>query len=482
MRDTSGLRAGAYWKTITPPLGVELSGYGFYLNRKATEIQRPLSALALVLEQGEERVAIITADLLAVSAEMTAKTRAMVSKMTTIPEENVVVACSHTHSGPATVFIRGCGEVDSDYANLLPRYLASAVIEAEKQLEEVGVYVGKSHLEGLAQNRVDPHGAVDTEIQVVELLGHEGGNSHLLISFGCHPVHTLANDTAVSPDFMAGARDILERNYDSVHFLQGSCGDINPVNAHTNLSGQARSAQMLAGAALIAAGQATEVVNLSPLRCLRRTVELPLNIPSREALEAKRDENRRLAEERDPESPPGRYARFQVEATESLLGQLTGESDPWLEILRDAQEEVSKKTGREPRLNELATVMDLPPDAVMRLLQLQQVHGASGHLAPQTLSCELQAVRIGDIALLAHPTELFAEFGLELKANSPFPHTLIVGYANDFLGYVPNEADFARQGYAADTVPSMLDLFPFASNVGRVFTEASLQLLHALHT
>src|SRR5205823_9936924 len=106
---------------------------------------------------------------------------------------------------------------------------------------------------------------------------------------------------------------------------------------------------------------------------------------------------------------------------------------------------------------------------------------ASGHQAPQTLSCDLQAIQIGDIVLLAHPTELFAEFGIEIRARSPFSHTFVVGYANDFLGYLPNEAEFARKGYAAETVPFMLGLFPYVPAVARVFVETCVRLLNDLH-
>ncbi|HZO92068.1 MAG TPA: sigma-70 domain-containing protein [Chthonomonadaceae bacterium] len=231
----------------------------------------------------------------------------------------------------------------------------------------------------------------------------------------------------------------------------------------------------------MAVGQSTRVENTHPLRCVRRIIELPLAVPTREALQRRRDDNRALLAQRPPDSPEARTARFWVEATESLLAQLTGEPDPWLEILRDAQQTIAERMGREALLNELAEALDLPPDAVLKLLRLQQEHEAASHSVPQTLACELQAVQIGDIVLLAHPTELFAEFGLEIKRRSPFPRTFIVGYANDFLGYIPNEAEFARRGYAADTVPYMLDLFPYAPNVGRVFVEACVGLLNDLH-
>ena len=472
------MRAGVYWKAITPPLGVELSGYGFYLKRTAQTCRRPLLAQALVLEQGSERVALIAADLLAVSETITATTRALVAEATDIPEDNVLIACSHTHSAPATVSVRGCGELDAAYVEMLPRYLASTVREACAELEECAVYAGSSRLHDLAFNRADPEGPVDTSVQTLEFLGRESESSTLLFSFGCHPVTTPPDDREISSDFPGRARGILEHEYEDALFLQGSCGDINPVFAHTREI--ARAGQMLAGAALISVGQALAVENLHPLRCVRRKIELPLAVPAPEALRRRRDDNRALYSERPPDSPEARTARFWAEATESMLMTLTGESDPWLEMLRDARKEIRSLTGREARLPELAQRLDLPPDAVMALLALQAEQEGSDHAVPQTLTCELQALQIGDVVLLAHPTELFSEFGLTIKSRSPFPHTFVIGYANDFLGYIPSQAEFARHGYAADTVPYMLGLFPFAPQVGQVFVAEALRLLDDL--
>lgn len=425
MAETTELKAGVKSIDITPPIGGELSGYGLYLDRKSQHIRRPLYAKALVLQQAETRVAIITADLLAVSTEITAQTRAAVAAATGIPADNVLIACSHTHSGPATIYLHGCGAEDNDYVALLPRYFTTAVIEAVGALEERSVYASQTTLTGLAKNRVDPAGAVDTTVQALEFVRLGARQDYVLFSFSCHPVSSHSTDTGIDSDLTGVAQALIQRaDYDEVLFLQGSCGDINPVLAHEEE--EARCGQMLAGAALVAMAQSREVENLTPLRCLRRTIELPLHILAREELEQRRDTNRALLAEHPADSREGRTPRFWVETTENLLEQLSGGD------------------------------------------------------VPKTLPCELQAVRIGDIAFIAHPTELFAEFGLEIKARSPFPHTFVVGYANNFLGYIPNEADYARRGYAADMVPFLLDLFPYTSNIGRVFVEECVRLLNDL--
>jgi hypothetical protein len=71
-------------------------------------------------------------------------------------------------------------------------------------------------------------------------------------------------------------------------------------------------------------------------------------------------------------------------------------------------------------------------------------------LAPhqgQTRKTWLQAVRIGDVAWVAAPGELFTSLGVEIKRRSPFRYTYIAGVANDAIGYIPDAKAFELGGY-----------------------------------
>ena len=60
---------------------------------------------------------------------------------------------------------------------------------------------------------------------------------------------------------------------------------------------------------------------------------------------------------------------------------------------------------------------------------------------------EIQVIRVGDVAIATNPGELFAEFGLEIKEESPFKHTFVVELANGYAGYIPTQQAFEEGGY-----------------------------------
>ena len=65
----------------------------------------------------------------------------------------------------------------------------------------------------------------------------------------------------------------------------------------------------------------------------------------------------------------------------------------------------------------------------------------------RTLTSEVQAIRVGDWMLVSAPGELFAQIGVRMERAAPTPHVMVVGYANDYLGYLFTDAAFAEGGY-----------------------------------
>ncbi len=66
-----------------------------------------------------------------------------------------------------------------------------------------------------------------------------------------------------------------------------------------------------------------------------------------------------------------------------------------------------------------------------------------------TEQVEVQALRLGQAAVIALPVELFVDYQLRFRRESPLPHSLLIGYANDYLGYVPTPEALEQGGYEA---------------------------------
>jgi neutral ceramidase len=59
----------------------------------------------------------------------------------------------------------------------------------------------------------------------------------------------------------------------------------------------------------------------------------------------------------------------------------------------------------------------------------------------------LQVLRVGDVAFVGVPAELFTRLGLDIKNRSPFRYTYVAELANDWIGYIPDREAHKLGGY-----------------------------------
>jgi hypothetical protein len=95
---------------------------------------------------------------------------------------------------------------------------------------------------------------------------------------------------------------------------------------------------------------------------------------------------------------------------------------------------------------------------------------------PDDFKTPVQAFRIGDLGLCALPGEPFCQTGLDVKAQSPFRPTLMVGMANDYAGYLPTEEQHALGGYETWRAKSSFLEVKAATKI----QQAALELLAAV--
>ncbi len=116
----------------------------------------------------------------------------------------------------------------------------------------------------------------------------------------------------------------------------------------------------------------------------------------------------------------------------------------------------------------------------------EQFHSKAAQYANATLTYAepnrtenvmVQAIRIGDQAIVSMPFEVLVEIGLEIKAKSPFPHTFLIELANGSYGYLPPPQQHELGGYE-----TWIGASRFEKDSSVILTRNLLELLEELKT
>lgn len=235
------LRAGAAHADITPPTGGRMYGYGARGTNVSTGVHDPLYAKALVLDDGETRVAIVTLDWGTITEKISTNIRDLAREQTGI--ENVVCVASHSHSAP---------QPEDDFPSAEKPYLrdaetliAGAISDAARALKPARLLVGHGRVEeGFNRRKVLPDGSVemfwenrervptapvDYELGVIRVETPRGETIATLVNFQCHPVVLGPENLLISADYPGVMKGEVEQALGGeCLFLQGAAGDINP--------------------------------------------------------------------------------------------------------------------------------------------------------------------------------------------------------------------------------------------------------------
>jgi len=426
------LRAGAARVDITPAGPVHLSG-AVGVHRPAQSVLEPLYARALVLEAGAARACLVVLDVTIVTEEYSRPLRRAAAEIIGCTEAQVIVCATQTHSAPSlghfmldpdfpelpaeVEWLRGGDTAYSDWAL---GQAVEAVRQAREELEPVEVAAG-SGIEGrLAFNRravgrdgqvfmpgrtwpgpLGPtnlrymEGPMDPEVGVIALRTGEKLKA-LLVHYTCHPVHVFPKQI-VSPDWPGALCDELERMYPGAVplVLNGACGNINPWPP---FEPEYADDHVLMGKQLAAmAGKVVGTMEFAPTaRVDCRSAIVPLAFRELSAEET-------------------------AKAEEMLARRLTPE---W--------QDEAHVTGDWVVTASVASV----------LLQARR----EGKLA-----YEVQALRLGEAAIVALPGEPFVEGQLAIKIGSPVYPTVVAHCATQYVGYIPTAAALARGGHEVNT-------------------------------
>jgi hypothetical protein len=422
------MRAGFSRVEITPPVGEhpEMMGFGPFLGRTALEVLQPLHLRASYLEAEEGGGLLLSFDLCGLREDLADSIRQAAGEAVGLRAEQVIACCTHTHSAPSVMPIVGWGEFHEPTARRLPRHAAEAAAAAKAAAAPVVVEGGVTALEGFSHNRVyGSAGPLDTRLQVLAFRSRRSKRLLGLWShYSCHPVLLCEQCRVISPDFCGVAMQALEAKHRSAvcTFLQGSCGDVNPVLAHmkqersiVHLAHFARRFRLAVEEAL---GRARPV-NGDRVQAISRQGSLPVAVLSEAAIDG-----------------------FVADA------ELGRRGEGWRRLAAISSE------------------------------KLRAEAQWLGRQAQPRRRFPMAALAVGEQVLVCHPFEMFTRIGLDIRAGLGPDTTWVVGYANGYEGYAPTADRFTPTSgdYAAHGVPLMMARHPYRADLPRALRQALTRL------
>lgn len=421
------IRAGAAMVDITPEMGTQIAG-DIGRHRPVEEIREPTYARALVLECGGQRCAIVALDVATIDQAHAAQIRAGANRRFSLEPEAVLIHATQTHAAPAVGnfmiserialphelwFIRGG---DNRYHPMVVEGVLAALEDAIKGLQPVTMQAGRATdgrvafnrrfimRDGTARTHPFPlgspdilycEGPVDPEVSVLTFTNGAGEAVAALLHHTCHPVHGYPQRWVSSGWPGAWAQGVCELlGTQCVPLvLNGMCGNIHHTN-HLDPDYvddyHAMGRKLTQTTARILGN--LESIAVPGITCRSRTLPIPYRELSAEQIAA--DE------------------AYLAMHPEPVWLDRAAEAIEWEWIYANARKDLRLRREERPEY-----------------------------------PFELQAIRLGDVAILGVEGEPFVEAQLDIKETSPARYTIGAHMANGCAGYIPTKRALARGGY-----------------------------------
>lgn len=363
---------------------------------KASGQEGKLRCVATVIELSTNRVAIVACDVLMLTRESLDPVAEEISRDLKIPIANILINCTHTHHAPSTMKVHGY-----DLDPIFTKRVQRGIVEAAK--------------------RADANMA---ECEFLFALGQENGvgqNSRLLLDDG--QIYWIGPRTNVvrptgpfDPDFPVFAfRETNAERYKAILFNHsthtiGVRGPGKRSPSFYGLAAQELEAEF-GGVITFLEGASGSTHNLDlngdqmTLRIketLRATLKKtgPREVPKLAAIKRSIKFRVRKFDEAAEDAAVLRYCRKYAPGGAEMIAR----------VFRNMRAELAPIQGQERET-------------------------------------WVQAICIGDVAIVGVPAEYFTQLGLDIKNRSPFRHTYIAELANDWVGYLPNFEGHKLGGY-----------------------------------
>ena len=393
------LLLGVGRQTITPKIGTCL--YGYRPDNASTSVNDDLTATVFYFVQGQRRALLISATICELHRDIVETIEAYVEKKHNISRDGFIIHTIHTHSGPNLIGTFGWGELDTEYRDeiFLPK-IKEAIDEAISAPIPVTMAVAKGESRiGVNRRMLDlnnkvrlgqnPWAPFDPTMTILSFRNEEGRCVANLIHYGAHATASGQN-TEITRDWPGVMMDALEAKTGGVTaFFNGPEGDVGPRLANGGTTADlAQAMEHGAWAAKDACRifESTGEYRTPKLSYFSKDVTLPIlpRIPLAEA-----------------------YAEYEKYKNETINSRAQV-ANYYRKVIASYENGEENKATRPFR---------------------------------QTI------LRLGDVAIVSFPFEVFSEIGLRIKQGSNIPHVLSLALANGSSGYFATESDLCRGGY-----------------------------------
>lgn len=257
------LEAAAAKVDITPDLKTEkvwLAGFGA-TGRRPTGVHDPLYARIVLLREGKKTLALVGLDLLGFYINDTRALRAGWEKGD--PNRNLFVHATHTHSGPDTVGLWGpmigVSGINRRYMARVNARIVEALGLLESQLKPATASGGHGTLDprGLCRDLRDPQ-IIDPNLGVLRFKGVDGKAVATIVNWSCHPEVIGRENLLITADYPGPlCARIEEKTGGQCLFLNGVIGGLmSPDTETSNFYETSRIGTAVADAALALKTQA----------------------------------------------------------------------------------------------------------------------------------------------------------------------------------------------------------------------------------
>ena len=196
-------------------------------------IHIPLRTHALAITDGEQKVCIISNDVMEISPSLAGEIRTEISKRSGLPYDNILLHCIHTHSAPR--FGGASAQPGGSNHAYKERTVEAIIANAVKAITDEASYKGFSlevakGMTEINRNRCEATGPVDHALYAAKVVDKKGNPICAFFNVACHPVSMGHISYMLSSDYSGVARREISKDWGCEVFqLTGASGNMNPV-------------------------------------------------------------------------------------------------------------------------------------------------------------------------------------------------------------------------------------------------------------